>query len=31
MHVDGVHATPHLPTDVLALGADLYATSAYKW
>ena len=31
VHVDGVHATPHLPTDVLALGADLYATSAYKW
>jgi selenocysteine lyase/cysteine desulfurase len=26
-----VHATPHLPTDVRALGADLYATSAYKW
>jgi len=31
VHVDGVHATPHLPTDVQALGADLYATSAYKW
>ncbi len=31
LHVDGVHATPHLPTDVAALGADLYATSAYKW
>lgn len=31
VHVDGVHATPHLPTDVTALGADLYATSAYKW
>ena len=31
VHVDGVHATPHLPTDVRALGADLYATSAYKW
>lgn len=31
VHVDGVHATPHLPTDVKALGADLYATSAYKW
>lgn len=31
VHVDGVHATPHLPTDVRALGADLYVTSAYKW
>lgn len=31
VHVDGVHATPHLPTDVRELGADLYATSAYKW
>lgn len=31
VHVDGVHATPHLPTDVRALGADLYSTSAYKW
>ena len=31
LHVDGVHATPHLATDVRALGADLYATSAYKW
>jgi cysteine desulfurase family protein (TIGR01976 family) len=30
-YVDGVHATPHLPTDVHALGADFYATSAYKW
>jgi cysteine desulfurase family protein (TIGR01976 family) len=30
-YVDGVHATPHVPTDVRALGADLYATSAYKW
>ncbi len=30
-YVDGVHATPHAPTDVGALGADLYATSAYKW
>ena len=30
-YVDGVHATPHGPTDVRALGADLYATSAYKW
>jgi cysteine desulfurase family protein (TIGR01976 family) len=31
VHVDGVHATPHLATDVRELGADLYATSAYKW
>ncbi len=30
-YVDGVHATPHGPTDIRALGADLYATSAYKW
>jgi len=30
-YVDGVHATPHVPTDVSALGADFYATSAYKW
>lgn len=29
--VDGVHATSHGPVDVGALGADLYATSAYKW
>src|SRR5262245_1901301 len=30
-YVDGVHATPHVPTDVRTLGADFYATSAYKW
>jgi cysteine desulfurase family protein (TIGR01976 family) len=30
-YVDGVHATPHVPTDVRALGADFYVTSAYKW
>jgi cysteine desulfurase family protein (TIGR01976 family) len=30
-YVDGVHATPHGPVDVGALGADFYATSAYKW
>jgi cysteine desulfurase family protein (TIGR01976 family) len=29
--VDGVHATPHVPVDVGELGADFYATSAYKW
>jgi len=31
VYVDGVHATPHGPVDVVELGADLYATSAYKW
>jgi cysteine desulfurase family protein (TIGR01976 family) len=30
-YVDGVHATPHVPVDVGALGADFYTTSAYKW
>ena len=30
-YVDGVHATPHGPVDLAALGADFYATSAYKW
>jgi len=30
-YVDGVHATPHVPVDVTSLGADFYATSAYKW
>jgi cysteine desulfurase family protein (TIGR01976 family) len=30
-YVDGVHATPHLSIDIAALGADFYATSAYKW
>jgi cysteine desulfurase family protein (TIGR01976 family) len=30
-YVDGVHATPHGPADMTALGADFYATSAYKW
>jgi len=30
-YVDGVHATPHVPVDVATLGADFYATSAYKW
>ncbi|HYZ53656.1 MAG TPA: cysteine desulfurase-like protein [Streptosporangiaceae bacterium] len=30
-YVDGVHATPHGPVDVGSLGADFYATSAYKW
>jgi cysteine desulfurase family protein (TIGR01976 family) len=31
VYVDGVHATAHLPTDIEALGADFYVTSAYKW
>ncbi len=31
VHVDGVHATAHLPVTVSDLGADLYACSAYKW
>jgi cysteine desulfurase family protein (TIGR01976 family) len=30
-YVDGVHATAHMPVDVGTLGADFYATSAYKW
>jgi cysteine desulfurase family protein (TIGR01976 family) len=30
-YVDGVHATPHVPVDIDALGADFYVTSAYKW
>jgi cysteine desulfurase family protein (TIGR01976 family) len=29
-YVDGVHATPHVPTDVRALGADFYVFSTYK-
>jgi cysteine desulfurase family protein (TIGR01976 family) len=29
--VDGVHHTPHSYVDLAALGADFYATSAYKW
>ncbi|HZA82197.1 MAG TPA: cysteine desulfurase-like protein [Actinomycetes bacterium] len=29
--VDGVHAAAHGPVDAAALGADFYATSAYKW
>jgi cysteine desulfurase family protein (TIGR01976 family) len=30
-YVDGVHAAAHGPVDAGALGADLFATSAYKW
>lgn len=29
--VDGVHASAHGPVDMRAMGADFYATSAYKW
>lgn len=29
--VDAVHAVPHGPVDLAALGADVLATSAYKW
>jgi cysteine desulfurase family protein (TIGR01976 family) len=31
VYVDGVHATAHGPVDAAGLGADFYATSAYKW
>ncbi|HYY09600.1 MAG TPA: cysteine desulfurase-like protein [Kineosporiaceae bacterium] len=31
LFADGVHATPHGPVDVVALGADFWTTSAYKW
>jgi cysteine desulfurase family protein (TIGR01976 family) len=31
VYVDGVHAAAHGPVDAAALGADFYATSAYKW
>jgi cysteine desulfurase family protein (TIGR01976 family) len=30
-YLDGVHAAAHGPVDAAALGADLFATSAYKW
>ncbi|WP_033294294.1 cysteine desulfurase-like protein [Amycolatopsis jejuensis] len=30
-YVDGVHLTPHTPVDVVALGADFYACSPYKF
>jgi cysteine desulfurase family protein (TIGR01976 family) len=29
--VDGVHLTPHSPTDMAALGADFYVCSPYKF
>jgi cysteine desulfurase family protein (TIGR01976 family) len=31
VYVDGVHAAAHGPVDMAVLGADLYATSSYKW
>ncbi|MBO0821342.1 MAG: cysteine desulfurase-like protein [Nocardiopsaceae bacterium] len=30
-YVDGVHAVPHGPVSAGDLGADFFATSAYKW
>jgi cysteine desulfurase family protein (TIGR01976 family) len=30
-YIDGVHATPHVPIDVRAIGADFYACSSYKF
>jgi len=30
-YVDGVHLTPHAPVSMADLGADFFATSAYKW
>ena len=31
LYVDGVHLTAHTPVDVIALGADFYACSPYKF
>jgi len=31
VYVDAVHAAPHRPLDVEALGCDVLACSAYKW
>jgi selenocysteine lyase/cysteine desulfurase len=31
VYVDGVHLTPHAPTDIVALGADCYVCSPYKF
>ena len=31
VYVDAVHASPHRPLDVSALGCDALACSAYKW
>jgi cysteine desulfurase family protein (TIGR01976 family) len=31
VYVDGVHATPHVPIDISALGSDFYTCSSYKF
>ncbi|HEY7487343.1 MAG TPA: cysteine desulfurase-like protein [Streptosporangiaceae bacterium] len=31
VYVDGVHLTPHAPIDMVAMGADFYACSPYKF
>lgn len=31
VYVDGVHLTPHVPVDIVELGADFYACSPYKF
>jgi cysteine desulfurase family protein (TIGR01976 family) len=31
VYVDGAHATPHQPIELVDLGADYLTTSAYKW
>jgi cysteine desulfurase family protein (TIGR01976 family) len=31
LYVDGVHLTPHAPVDVVALGADVFVCSPYKF
>jgi cysteine desulfurase family protein (TIGR01976 family) len=31
VYVDAVHAAPHRPLDLRALGADVLVSSAYKW
>jgi cysteine desulfurase family protein (TIGR01976 family) len=31
VYVDGVHLTPHTPVDVVALGADFFGCSPYKF
>jgi cysteine desulfurase family protein (TIGR01976 family) len=31
VYVDGVHSTAHGPVDMAEVGADFWATSAYKW
>jgi cysteine desulfurase family protein (TIGR01976 family) len=31
VYVDGVHLTPHAPTDIIELGADFYVCSPYKF